>query len=209
MRMPTSSDLTNIRHGPAFTLRKHTGDGVPAEGTEYDPEEYNDEMTYHVGSLFFHERSRRPPVLYRYSHTKVPSLTIRWDHARCGEREDGKKCELGHHVFAQGLETLAGSPLLNRHGHPVVRLFTIGYSVRNKAFDPATHFFDGVQYEGVDIHNWGMVNFLPQFQAEELSATFVKVYRAVHWWFDRNEPRGRGGGERGMLAEGYEYENWV
>lgn len=176
--MPSSASLRSP-NGPSFTLREHNGDGLPEEGYTYDMREFNDHTTS-VGHLFFHPDTREPPIppyadlqAFMAARHTTPVVV---DH----DRRDGNPCERPHIVFAElSVSTSindAGRPLLRAGNVPTIRLFTIAAGNTGRAFDPTTHFKSGKQYEGVDIHNWSIVNFDKAYQAATLSETFRKIY---------------------------------
>lgn len=181
--MPSDEALRSPT-GPAFTLRKHQGCGLPKQGSIYDMREFSD-YTTSVGHIFFHPGTRSPPIppfaeLQAFA-TANPATPVVVDY----DRADGNPCEDAHIVFAE-LEVsndiaTHGSIVTGANNVPKIRLFTVAADHASRAFDPATHFKEGTQYEGVDIHNWEIVNFDRAYQAATLSGTFRKVFKALSY----------------------------
>lgn len=176
--MPSSEALRNP-NGPAFTLRKHDGDGLRAKGESYDMREFGD-FTAGVGHIFFHPGTRAPPIPPFAELTSFmaahPTNPIVVDH----NRKDGNPCEDPHAVFAQLQVDGQGKPVTGPNNVPKIRLFTVAADTRgSRAFEPATHVKNGTQYEGVDIHNWGIVNFDAAYKGRSLSVTFGNIFSAL------------------------------
>lgn len=179
--MPSSRKLQNV-DGPAYTLREHHGDGLRKQGDAYNEREFDDN-TICVGHLYFH-----PAMRYDTALSPVLSSTELQQYMAARPRaplvvNNASHRERPHNVFAELSVSIhvddVGAPLLDANNIPIIRLFTIAADSMNMAFDPATHFKNGKQYEGVEIHNWSLVSFDEKFRAATLSSTFRKIFKFI------------------------------
>lgn len=129
----------------------------------------------HVGNIFFHPGSRQaiPSFAelqaYMQSHTERP-IVIR-------PAADGQVAgEQPHLVLARFITNSNDEVGVDDDGRAIIILFTMAVSAKGKSFDPATHFKEGRQREGVDILNWNEVNFEPEYAATSLAATYRRIY---------------------------------
>lgn len=185
--MPSEAKLRNAG-GPAFTLRAFDSAGgnytMPERGEAYDMREFSDNTTS-VGHLYLHPGTRRPPIppyaeLQAFAAAN-PNMPIVVDH----DRNDGNPCEAPHIVLAtlaMNTSVVKTSPLLlDANNVPTIRLYTVAADHAFRAFDPATHHKNGKQHEGINILDWGMVNFDEGYQADTLVGTFRKIFDALNW----------------------------
>ncbi|KAF2023344.1 hypothetical protein EK21DRAFT_118864 [Setomelanomma holmii] len=66
---------------------------------------------------------------------------------------------------------------LDCFGTPLTSLFTIAAEYASRPFDLATHGRGGQQKEGLDIFDWGMVNFDEEYRGERICEAFRAMYR--------------------------------
>jgi hypothetical protein len=135
-----------------------------------------DETCISVGHIFFHPGTRRPPIpplaqlqAFIANHPELPIVV---------DTDRPDPCEAAHIVLAQFLCNHDNDIGVDSSGNPIIYLYTIAADHRSRAFDPATHFKDGEQMEGVDIFNWNVVNFDATYRtATSLSELYRRVYR--------------------------------
>lgn len=173
--MPSEESLRNPG-GPAYTLRKHSGDDLWETGYRYTTNDFPGSCTS-VGHVYFHPGTRGPPTP-PYAELQAfiaanPSTPVVVSHSPPG----GNSCEVPHILFAR-LEVASDNQA------PIVHLFTVAADNRGIAFDPATHVKNGTQYEGVNVLDWSMCNFDKCYQAVTLPDTYGKILEDLHYSFE-------------------------
>lgn len=159
-------------------MRAGSLDGLEEGNDHYDVLPHDDMIA--VGDLFFYPPSRTPSAPsaagLRAYQAAQPDLPIVVDSNTGAERSHVVWAELTTRLdIQQGAQ--AG---VDSNNSPVIRLFTFAVATDNAAlFAPHTHRKRGVQYVGVEIHDWSTVNFRAEWRAATLFDSWRKVYGSL------------------------------
>lgn len=139
-----------------------------------------------VGKLYFHPATRNtsgpafPPLAELQAFINDnPNLPIALD------RDQNNSCERPHLVFASFVSKSKSATDktrlygVDKNGRPVIALATILMDTYGLAFDPATHFKHGMQWDGTYIYDWTTVIYLPDFEGGTVSDIWLRVYSAL------------------------------
>jgi hypothetical protein len=173
--LPTRKRITNWGGSP-FSLTPGDLDDMLTAGSRLDARQFGDSVLP-VGHVYFHPGSRDsavPPFAEVEAFVEAnPRAPVVVD-----KRVPDQPAEFPHLVLASFVINDQRA-LQFRGGRPVLNLFTVAAGHDGKAFDPASHFKDGKQHTGVQIHDWSMVNFDSPFQHSNICETFRLVYSCV------------------------------
>jgi hypothetical protein len=165
----TNAVLPPLHAQPGFKLRlvgefvnefALAENDLPKASERLSPNDFGDD-TISVGHIYFRPGTRAPPIppfsvldAYKTAHPNAPIVV---------DTDRSDPCEDPHFVFARFVNNLDNKVGAAANDGAIVRLFTVAAGSDGVHFDMATHFKDGVQYEGTDVFEWDDVNFNTEF----------------------------------------------
>ena len=177
---PTLATLQG--NSPGYQLRDEGEDFLREQGEPVDMRELfdGDAGCLQVGHLYLYPGNRHTTVDAPFDQVQAwaaahPDAPIVLDETRRREEPHFVLANFVRDRDTRGDWQVA----VSSNGDPIIRLYTFCANNACRALDPATHKKNGVQYLGLHVQDWGIVEFDADLRKGSLQETWAEVYEEL------------------------------